>query len=436
MSRDPRRPPLVLSALPSSVSRGLLAWAVLVVASALVSAPPLWDAATGDRVVFAHLARPVSYLVAAPLFGVWDMLSLLTLSQHYAVLLTLIVSYTLLRACAPKGERSLWIRAGLEAVRAVCALVGLFAFYAAGMLIPRPMVALEVTDPDLVAIDFHSHTNHSHDGWSLFTARRNRAWHEAGGFDVAYITDHYTWAGVDDAQRDNPQRVGDRTALLSGAEIRIHGRPTNILGDRARYQFALDTDSVYMEPDSLVAGFGRGGPPPTLLYTMPGGLEFVVPFTQDQPSGVIAIELNDGSPRGLEQVKRERRQILALADSLDLAVIAAANLHGWGRTVAAWSLMEVPGWQEMTPKELGKAIEVTLHQRRRGAVSVIERRVLYHDGSAVLKVLTLPWLGWEHFRMLSVAERASWLLWLGLMGAFRAHRSGRFRRRLGALPTG
>ena len=42
---------------------------------------------------------------------------------------------------------------------------------------------------------------------------------------------------------------------------------------------------------------------------MPGALELVVPFTQDQPSGVIAIELSDGSPRGLEQVKRERVEV-------------------------------------------------------------------------------------------------------------------------------
>lgn len=436
MSRGPRQSPSVLATLPPRAYVALLAWAVLVVLSALLAAPSLWDAVTGDGVGFAHLTQPISYLVAAPLFGVWDMLSLLTLSQHYAVILTLIAMYALFRTRAPRGKRSLWAKGGIEVARAIGALVGLLIFYAGGMLLPRPMVGLEVTDPDLVAIDFHSHTSHSHDGWGLFTAPRNRAWHEAGGFDVAYITDHYTWEGVADARPNNPERVGDGTALLSGAEIRIYGRPTNILGDKARYQFALDADSVYMEPDSLVAGYRRGGPPPTLLYTMPGALELVVPFTQDQPSGVIAIELSDGSPRGLEQVKRERVEILALADSVDLAVIAAANLHGWGRTVAAWSLMEIQGWQEMTPEGLGAVIEAELHAKRRGAVTVVERRVLYHDGSTVLKALTVPWLGWEYFRMLSVAERASWLLWLGLLGAVRANRSGGSRRRRGTTSTG
>jgi hypothetical protein len=291
------------------------------------------------------------------------------------------------------------------------------------MLLPRPMVGIEIAEEDLVAIDFHSHTHYSHDGWSLFTPERNRAWHEAGGFDVAYVTDHYTWRGFDESDRTNPARVGERTTMLIGAEIRIHRRPTNVLGDRERYQFALDADSMYMEPDSLRARYARDRRPPTLLYTMPGGLEWVVPFSEDEPSGVIAIELNDASPSGLEQVKRERAQILALADSANLAVIGAANLHGWGRTVASWSVMEIPGWQDMTPTQIGDVIEADLHGERRRAVTVVERRMPYHGGSSLRVVLTLPRIALEHFRMLGWWERVSWLLWIGVLAGARAVRA-------------
>ena len=437
MGCDIRQTPLTLRSLRTWLPGGLLAVAVLVVASVPLATPPLNDAENGGRVPFAELAHSISYLAAAPLFGVWDTLSLLTLSQHYAVLATLAALYLLLRVRAPKGARSLHRGVAVEAVRAAGSLACLFGFYAAGLLLPRPMVGLRVTDPDLVTIDFHSHTNNSHDGWSLFTAPRNRAWHEAGGFDAAYVTDHYTWAGFDDARPANPDRVGERTTLLSGAEIRIHRRPTNVLGDRRRYQFALDSDSVQMEADSLAARYERGGQRPTLLYTMPGELGFVVPFTDEQPFGVIGIELNDGSPRGLEQVKAERPEILALADSADLAIIAASNLHGWGRTVAAWSIMRIPGWQEMSPEGLGDVIEAELHSKRRAAVSVVERSLPYHGGSRTLLALTLPWLVWEHFRMLGTAERASWLFWLGLLGVVRASRlrRGRGRHSLEATPS-
>ncbi len=102
---------------------------------------------------------------------------------------------------------------------------------------------------------------------------------------------------------------------------------------------------------------------------------------------------------------------------MDLALLGAANLHGWGRTVASWSVMEIPGWQEMSPEEVGDAIEETLHRERRDAVQVLERRMPYHDGSPVRVVATLPWLTVEHFRMLSLAERASWLFWIVMVVA-------------------
>jgi hypothetical protein len=399
---------------------------LLIVLSAPFATRTLVDAVSGLPADTAEPTRPLAFLIGAPLFGVWDSLSLLTASQHYAVVLTLVAAYVVVRLVrivrlgAPGTGRGLVARAARETVRAFAALGALLAFYAAGLLVPRPMVGIELTDPELISVDFHSHTMYSHDGWALFTARSNRAWHEGGGFDVGYVTDHYTWRGVDDATRDNPERVGERTALLSGAEIRIHQRPTNILGDRGRYLFALDSDSIYMEPDSLRARGDVDGKPPTLLYTMPGQLKYVVPFSDTERSGVIGIEINDGSPRGLEQVRRDRKEILALADSADLAVIAAANLHGWGRTVAAWSVMRIPGWQEMTPEEVGDAIEAKLHAERRASVDVVERRMPYHGESGVLLALTLPRLGWEHFRMLSPGERLSWLLWLALVGGLRA----------------
>lgn len=404
--------------------QGALRWvgalALVVVVTAFVSVPPIQDAVTHGPVDFAEHTRPPGFLLGAPLFGIWDSLSLLSLSQHYAVLATLVALYvaSVTRArrwTIPGRSRLSWL--AREVRRAAVALALLVPFYAAGVLLPRPMTGIRLADEDRLAIDFHSHTRHSHDGWSLFTADRNRQWHEAGGFDVAYVTDHYTWAGFDVASLGNPGLVGERTTLLSGAEIRIHRRPTNILGDRHRYVAALDADSVYMSPDALGAAYREGGRPPTLLYTMPGGLQYVVPFTEELPSGMIGIELNDGSPRGLEQVRRERSDIIALADSMDLALLGGANLHGWGRTVASWSIMTIPGWQEMTPTEVGDAIEEVLHRDRRQAVQVLERRMPYHGGSPLLVVLTLPWLAIEHFRMLGPAERLSWLFWLGVAAA-------------------
>ncbi len=430
MTRTPVTPPRV-PRLPVAVL-------ALVVMGALFAAPPLQDAATGQAVPFARPGQPLGYLLGAPLFGIWDAMSLLTVSQHYAVLITLVLLHLARRvhadrvlrreiaadpaAAAEIPRRALTgIRIWMELGGAVGALLALLAFYAAAVFLPRPMVEIRLDDPDLLAVDFHSHTNRSHDGWSRFTAARNRAWHEDGGFDAAYITDHYTWDGVDDAAPANPDRAGGRTVMLSGMEVRLRNRHINLLGDRERYVFALDGTRHHLDPDSIAAARERGAPPVTMLYTIPGPLDQVVPLGPGSPAGVVGIELSDGAPRGLEQVKAERAEILALADGMDLAVVAGSNMHGWGRTAAAWSVMRVPGWRDMPPGELGRAIEEVLHRDRRRAATVVERRMPYHDGGRVGIALTLPWLLWEHFRMMTVAERGSWIAWITIL--VMAHRA-------------
>ncbi len=402
----------------------------LVVLGALFPASALVDAVTLEAVPWARLAQPWSYLAGAPLFGVLDALSLLTVGQHYAVLATLALLFLLRRATAPRATGSALRRVVVEALRVAAGPVALVAVYAVAALAPRPMVRLALSEADLVAVDFHSHTLHSHDGRASFDAERNRAWHEAGGFHAAYATDHYTWAGVDEAAPGNPRTAGEGTVLLSGMEVRLRDRHVNVLGDRARYEPALDSSGRHLDPDALVAARRRGEAPATMLYALPGPLEDVVALSPSSPAGVVAIEISDGAPRGLEQVRSERAEILRVADEGDLALVAGSNLHGWGRTVAAWTVVRLPGWRSASPERLGERIEATLHRERRSATAVVERRMPYHEGSRLALAATLPRLAWEHMRMLSLGERVSWLLWAAVWAAASA------RRRRGGRPAG
>src|SRR6185437_12577927 len=77
-----------------------------------------------------------------------------------------------------------------EVAYAVISLGCLIAVYAAAVVLPRPMAQLIVTRSDAITVDFHSHTQYSHDGRPGWSAADVRDWHAAAGYDAAYVTDH------------------------------------------------------------------------------------------------------------------------------------------------------------------------------------------------------------------------------------------------------
>jgi len=363
---------------------------------------PLLDLETLAPASGAHLALGPGYLVLAPICDAMDALTLLSVSQTIALLVSLAALYIVWRELC-------WRRFGTTLLRemrsALTALAGLVLFYAIGILAPRPMARLTLDDPDALAIDMHSHTRFSHDGRSSFTPDANRAWHRSAGFDVAYITDHSRFAGAREAARRNPARAGDGLTVLPGIEYVASHNHLLTLGasDSA-------TASLGGVPDSA----GRSpldAHQPVIVQTIPDQLaRFPAPDSAGR-RGAIAIELSDGSPRGIEQSQRDRARIMHLADSLDLAVVAGSDNHGWGRTAVAWSVMRIPGWRAMAPDSLGNAIADGIHAARRHAVRVVARRTPDADGSALLEVATLPAMAWNILRTMSPLERLSWIAW-------------------------
>jgi predicted metal-dependent phosphoesterase TrpH len=296
------------------------------------------------------------------------------------------------------------------------------------------MVALVARDPDVLRVHFHAHTASSHDCRRSFDAERVREWHRSGGFDVAFITDHGTWAGAELGVRGNPGREGDGTVLLSAVEAWSGGEHLNVLG-------ATAADSLFLLPDeqidetAVARAVAAGRRSPVMIGTMPGILDTLAlgaggGFPDRALHRVVAIELSDAAPRGLEQSDSTRERVLRIADSLDLALVAGSDNHGWGRTAAAWSLVTIPGWRDMTPDSLGRAIEARIHDERRGAVRVVERgRPQTIRGAVAL--LNGPVVVWHLFASLAPADRLSWLAWTGgLALAWRAVR----RRRTVAPP--
>ena len=99
-------------------------------------------------------------------------------------------------------------------------------------------------------MDFHSHTNVSHDvrnTWMRgFDTEANRRWHTRAGFDAAFITDHNTIEGLRPGSR-GAGSGGQRKhpVLCPGIEVSAWRAHIVLLGDtlpvdRSRYNGSLD----------------------------------------------------------------------------------------------------------------------------------------------------------------------------------------------------
>jgi hypothetical protein len=127
-----------------------------------------------------------------------------------------------------------------------------------------------------------------------------------------------------------------------------------------------------------------------------------------------------------------RSRIVHFADSVNLAMIAGSDNHGWGRAAPAWTLLIVPGWRGMGSDSLSDAIERSLRQGRE-ATRVVERTVAgeLNGANAFELIVTLPLITWRMLTTLSIDERVMWIVWAwGLALAWRASSTWRRRRRL------
>jgi hypothetical protein len=353
------------------------------------------------------LSVPPAYVLLAPLCNMLDALSLLSSRQHSALLGTVVLALL-----AWRGMRARHGRPGrvLRDIAMLCAAIPILALgvYIVCTMVPRPMVALTVTDPDLVVVDFHSHTNSSWDGRKGFTAERNREWHRAGGWNAAYLTDHMAFQGAALGMAGNPRRAGDGTTLLPAVECRGNGTHLLVLGltpaDVAVLNTAQRDRRVRLPHD----------PGHAVIQTIPANRARVEARVERRTrvGELVGIELSDGSPYGLDQSQRERVPLLAFAESRNVAVVSGSNNHGWTYAPVAWSLLRIPAWRELTPDALDSSIRELLRREGRHAVTVVERHAPDPGPTSLGLAATLPAVAWHMLATLTTRERVSWVAWI------------------------
>jgi hypothetical protein len=390
-----------------------LAVTAVVLLSSAFAVQPVRDAATLADVAEAYLVRPVSYVALAPLSNVLDTLTLLSVRQHIALVVGLIVLFSAWRIVrSVRGTSS----GRSHLLASLSLIVALLLAYVAAALLPRPMASLVSDNANILIADFHSHTSTSHDvrgGWS---AERNRAWHRAGGYDLAYVTDHGGVAGAERGMANNPNPAADGVTLLQGIEATWSGEHVTILNAERTYKGLLTANLRDVDEQAFRLASLIGGREPVVIWNHARDLSKLPPNAPDAP-GVRAIELVNGSPPGMDAIRPKRDAILALATRHNLALTAGSDNHGWGRTAPAWTLLRVFGWRGSQGDALALEIERALRVSGIRGTRVVERRVADPGGRSMGMALTIFAVPLRMLTTLSNEERVVWIVWIWIVAA-------------------
>jgi hypothetical protein len=379
------------------------------VAARLAAVPALSDPVAGAAPSSLHLEAPWLYLGLAPLFTLWDGISMLSMSRLKGFLAGLALLYLIWRLLVAHRRLSPARELRVLAI----ALVLLLGFLAAGALWHRPMLALAGTGRDDIVVDFHSHTNLSHDvkdTWMRgFDREANRRWHARAGFHAAFITDHNVVSRESRAtSRDSSATMNDEraVALCPGIEVSAWRAHIVLLGDtlpvdRRLYNSSLDALLALLGTSDSAYGALSVASLPEYRQHHWNRLDLLT------RAGLDGFEIVNASPKANEITRRERDSVIALARAHNRFVIGATDSHGWGATNMVWNLVRAPyaAGRDVCAtvlRELGSGFP---------AVRVIERHRLRPDSWWPLW-LTPAGVVWETWRSMGCALAISWLIWI------------------------
>jgi predicted metal-dependent phosphoesterase TrpH len=280
------------------------------------------------------------------------------------------------------------------------------------------MAGIIANNVNILRVDFHSHTSGSHDGRGGWDVENNRDWHRAAGFDVAFITDH---ASVVEAERGlavNPNPVVGGTTVLQSIEVTWTGEHVSIPGAQRTYRGLLTENMRDVDVQALTLASVIRGREPVVIWHHPHDLDRLPIAEGPGTAGIRAIEILNGSPADMDEIRAHRREIATMAQQRGIALTSGSDNHGWGRATPGWTLMHIPGWQTLDHETLAAEIETALRTSGFRSTIVVERRVADPTGSRLSLALTLFGAPLRMLTTISVDERAAWLIWTwALFGA-------------------
>jgi hypothetical protein len=398
-----------------------LALTAILLAARVLAAAPLSDPLGAPVPAGVHLEAPALYLALGPLFSLWDGASMLSMTRLHGFLLGTALLYLLWRVARLARRRPL--RPVRELGLLLAGLVGFALFLAFGILWHRPMLALAGAGPDRAVVDFHSHTNVSHDvrGTLMagFGVPANLAWHRRAGFDAVFVTDHNTIAPA--------AAVSQPPLRCPGIEVSAWRAHIVLLGD------TLPVDRTPYSRDwaglTLLLRLGDSAYHARSVASLPeyernhwSRLDGLV------AAGLDGFEIVNASPKANELTRGRRDSVIALARRTGRFVVGVSDHHGWGATSMVWNLVPVPGWAAQPDRLCARVLD-RLGQGV-ASVQILERHRLRADSRWPL-LLTPLGVVWETWRGMTLPVTLSWIAWIWIVGLGSAARE---RRRRDIIP--
>jgi len=410
--------------------RGATPWVLTLVllASRVSVVPPLSDPLGGHLPDSLRLSVPTLYLLLAPLFTLWDGISMLSMSRLHGFLVGLAGLYLIgriVRHIRVRPPLKSWRTWGREIGFLLLSLGGLLAFIVTGAVWHRPMLSLTGVPWGYQVADFHSHTAASHDvgdTWmSGYDLAANLRWHGRAGFNVVFITDHNV-VSRESREASRESGVGSRGSAgptpCPGLEVSAWRAHIVLLGDtlpinRAPYGGLAGLLTLLRTSDSSYGSRSLASLPEYRRNHWER-LDTLI------EAGLDGFEIVNASPKANELTRPERDRVIDLARKNDLFVVGVSDSHGWGATSMVWNLVRVP--HAHSRQTLCTAILARLDQGFPGA-QIIERHRLRPDDPWPMWLTPLG-VVWETWRSMGRPLALSWLAWIwvvtGLLNLLRS----------------
>ena len=410
--------------------RGATPWVLTLVllASRVSVVPPLSDPLGGHLPDSLRLSVPTLYLLLAPLFTLWDGISMLSMSRLHGFLVGLAGLYLIgriVRHIRVRPPLKSWRTWGGEIGVLLLSLGGLLAFIVTGAIWHRPMLSLTGVPWGYQVADFHSHTAASHDvgdTWmSGYDLAANLRWHGRAGFNVVFITDHNV-VSRESREASRESGVGSRGSAgptpCPGLEVSAWRAHIVLLGDtlpinRAPYGGLAGLLTLLRTSDSSYGSRSLASLPEYRRNHWER-LDTLI------EAGLDGFEIVNASPKANELTRPERDRVIDLARKNDLFVVGVSDSHGWGATSMVWNLVRVP--HAHSRQTLCTAILARLDQGFPGA-QIIERHRLRPDDPWPMWLTPLG-VVWETWRSMGRPLALSWLAWIwvvtGLLNLLRS----------------